>query len=90
MIFQHLHFLNVLKLLITKPLNVFAYMFSGLTVNVFVLKDKKSSQEVFPNEPPVLAKRLAHKESWIEQGEYLPFNVSYQLLAGHPSIQQSE
>lgn len=29
-------------------------------------------------------------ESWLEQGDYLPFNVSYQILAGAPSHQQSE
>ncbi|XP_053706264.1 alpha-1,3-mannosyl-glycoprotein 4-beta-N-acetylglucosaminyltransferase C-like isoform X2 [Synchiropus splendidus] len=28
------------------------------------------------------------RESWVEQGDYLPLNVSYQLLAGKPSTQQ--
>ena len=36
------------------------------------------------------AERLVSKESWVEQGDYLPVNVSYQLLAGAPSTQQSE
>lgn len=32
--------------------------------------------------------RLVNKEPWVEQGDYLPLNVSYQLLAGTPSTQQ--
>lgn len=32
--------------------------------------------------------RLASKESWVEQGGYLPLSVTYQLLAGAPSHQQ--
>ncbi|KAM9343893.1 alpha-1,3-mannosyl-glycoprotein 4-beta-N-acetylglucosaminyltransferase C isoform 2-T2 [Pholidichthys leucotaenia] len=35
------------------------------------------------------AERLTNKESWVEQGDYLPFNVSYQLLAGAPFIHES-
>ncbi|XP_072223372.1 alpha-1,3-mannosyl-glycoprotein 4-beta-N-acetylglucosaminyltransferase C-like [Leuresthes tenuis] len=34
------------------------------------------------------SERLISKESWIEQGDYLPLNVTYQLLAGAPSTQQ--
>ncbi|KAM9343892.1 alpha-1,3-mannosyl-glycoprotein 4-beta-N-acetylglucosaminyltransferase C isoform 1-T1 [Pholidichthys leucotaenia] len=34
------------------------------------------------------AERLTNKESWVEQGDYLPFNVSYQLLAGAPFIHE--
>uniref|UniRef100_A0A3Q3F0W7 Alpha-1,3-mannosyl-glycoprotein 4-beta-N-acetylglucosaminyltransferase C-like n=1 Tax=Kryptolebias marmoratus TaxID=37003 RepID=A0A3Q3F0W7_KRYMA len=32
--------------------------------------------------------RLISKESWVEQGDFLPLNVSYQQLAGAPSVQQ--
>uniref|UniRef100_A0A3P8US03 Zgc:101663 n=1 Tax=Cynoglossus semilaevis TaxID=244447 RepID=A0A3P8US03_CYNSE len=32
--------------------------------------------------------RLVKKDSWVEQGGYLPLNVSYRLLAGAPSPQQ--
>ncbi|XP_077402867.1 alpha-1,3-mannosyl-glycoprotein 4-beta-N-acetylglucosaminyltransferase C-like [Vanacampus margaritifer] len=33
------------------------------------------------------AERLVSMESWVEQGDYLPLNVTYQLLAGVPSTQ---
>ncbi|XP_058498737.1 alpha-1,3-mannosyl-glycoprotein 4-beta-N-acetylglucosaminyltransferase C-like isoform X2 [Solea solea] len=32
--------------------------------------------------------RMVNKESWVAQGDYLPLNVSCQLLAGAPSLQQ--
>ncbi|CAN9515894.1 unnamed protein product [Ophioblennius macclurei] len=31
--------------------------------------------------------RVVSKESWVEQGDFLPLNVSYQLLAGAPATQ---
>lgn len=34
------------------------------------------------------AERLIKKDSWVEQGDFLPLNVSYQLLAGAPSTSQ--
>ncbi|XP_034393353.1 alpha-1,3-mannosyl-glycoprotein 4-beta-N-acetylglucosaminyltransferase C-like isoform X1 [Cyclopterus lumpus] len=42
-----------------------------------------------PNELTFQAERLVSKESWVEQGGYLPLNVSYRVLAGAPSTQQS-
>lgn len=36
------------------------------------------------------AERLVSKESWLERGDFLPLNVSYQVLAGAPPAQQSE
>ncbi|KAM8829621.1 alpha-1,3-mannosyl-glycoprotein 4-beta-N-acetylglucosaminyltransferase C-like isoform 2-T2 [Synchiropus picturatus] len=33
-------------------------------------------------------RRAVSRESWVEQGDYLPLNVSYQLLAGKPPTQQ--
>ncbi|KAM3872158.1 alpha-1,3-mannosyl-glycoprotein 4-beta-N-acetylglucosaminyltransferase C [Diretmus argenteus] len=32
--------------------------------------------------------RTVSKDSWVDQGGYLPLNVSYQLLAGSPSTKQ--
>ncbi|XP_015244559.1 PREDICTED: alpha-1,3-mannosyl-glycoprotein 4-beta-N-acetylglucosaminyltransferase C-like [Cyprinodon variegatus] len=32
--------------------------------------------------------RLVSKDSWVEQGDFLPLNVTYQLLAGAPPNQQ--
>ncbi|XP_070696440.1 alpha-1,3-mannosyl-glycoprotein 4-beta-N-acetylglucosaminyltransferase C [Pempheris klunzingeri] len=46
------------------------------------------SYDPIPNELSWQAERLVSKESWVEQGDYLPLNVSYQLLAGAPSTQQ--
>lgn len=46
------------------------------------------SHEPSPYELSWQAERLVSKESWVEQGDYLPLNVSYQLLAGAPSTQQ--
>ncbi|KAF3859903.1 hypothetical protein F7725_000158 [Dissostichus mawsoni] len=53
---------------------------------VFVLQGQ--SQKVITNELTWSVQRLVSKESWVEQGDYLPLNVSYQLLAGAPSTQQ--
>ncbi|XP_051914241.1 alpha-1,3-mannosyl-glycoprotein 4-beta-N-acetylglucosaminyltransferase C-like isoform X1 [Hippocampus zosterae] len=33
------------------------------------------------------AQRMSSMESWVEQGDYLPLNVTYQLLAGVPVAQ---
>lgn len=46
-----------------------------------------------PNEPTLneltwQTERLVSKESWVEQRDYLPLNVSYELLAGAPSTAQ--
>ncbi|XP_069564538.1 alpha-1,3-mannosyl-glycoprotein 4-beta-N-acetylglucosaminyltransferase C [Brachyistius frenatus] len=46
------------------------------------------SPEPIPNDLTWQAERLVSKESWVEQGDYVPLNVSYQLLAGAPSTQQ--
>ncbi|XP_023268790.1 alpha-1,3-mannosyl-glycoprotein 4-beta-N-acetylglucosaminyltransferase C-like [Seriola lalandi dorsalis] len=46
------------------------------------------SHEQIPNDLYWQAERLVSKESWVEQGNYLPLNVSYQLLAGAPSTEQ--
>ena len=42
------------------------------------------------NISPLPGEVFVNKESWVEQGNYLRLNVSYQLLAGAPSAQQSE
>ncbi|XP_040008289.1 alpha-1,3-mannosyl-glycoprotein 4-beta-N-acetylglucosaminyltransferase C-like [Xiphias gladius] len=55
------------------------FLIAGLT---------RSHQSVHLNELSWQAERLVSKESWVEQGDYLPLNVSYQLLAGAPSTQQ--
>ncbi|CAJ1055120.1 alpha-1%2C3-mannosyl-glycoprotein 4-beta-N-acetylglucosaminyltransferase C-like [Xyrichtys novacula] len=41
-----------------------------------------------PRELTWEAERLVLKDSWVEQGDFLPLNVSYQLLAGAPNPQQ--
>ncbi|KAI3357766.1 hypothetical protein L3Q82_015534, partial [Scortum barcoo] len=46
------------------------------------------THEPIPNELSWQAERLVSKESWVDHGDYLPLNVSYQLLAGAPSTQQ--
>ncbi|XP_042347066.1 alpha-1,3-mannosyl-glycoprotein 4-beta-N-acetylglucosaminyltransferase C [Plectropomus leopardus] len=54
----------------------------------FLIADPTKPQEVIPVELSWQAERLVKKDSWVEQGDYLPLNVSYQLLAGAPSAQQ--
>lgn len=54
----------------------------------FLISGWTRSDEQIPKELTWQADRLVSKESWVEQGDYLPFNVSYQLLAGAPSTQQ--
>ncbi|KAK2850967.1 hypothetical protein Q5P01_007243 [Channa striata] len=46
------------------------------------------SHEPIPKELSIQTERLVGKDSWVEQGDYLRLNVSYQLLAGAPSTQQ--
>ncbi|XP_069382700.1 alpha-1,3-mannosyl-glycoprotein 4-beta-N-acetylglucosaminyltransferase C-like [Paralichthys olivaceus] len=55
--------------------------------SVLVAGPARSSEHT-PNELSWQAERLVTKESWVDQGDYLPLNVSYQLLAGAPSFQQ--
>ncbi|XP_039656603.1 alpha-1,3-mannosyl-glycoprotein 4-beta-N-acetylglucosaminyltransferase C isoform X2 [Perca fluviatilis] len=55
----------------------------------FLIAGPSRPQEPIPNELTWQTERLVSKESWVEQGDYLPLNVSYQLLAGAPSTQQS-
>ncbi|XP_010747566.3 alpha-1,3-mannosyl-glycoprotein 4-beta-N-acetylglucosaminyltransferase C [Larimichthys crocea] len=54
----------------------------------FFIAGLSRSHEPIPNELTWQTERLISKESWVEQGDYLPLNVSYQLLAGAPSTQQ--
>ncbi|XP_032377947.1 alpha-1,3-mannosyl-glycoprotein 4-beta-N-acetylglucosaminyltransferase C [Etheostoma spectabile] len=54
----------------------------------FLIAGPARPQEPIPNELSWQAERLVSKESWVERGDYLPLNVSYQLLAGAPSTQQ--
>nr|XP_019944423.1 PREDICTED: alpha-1,3-mannosyl-glycoprotein 4-beta-N-acetylglucosaminyltransferase C-like [Paralichthys olivaceus] len=56
--------------------------------SVLVAGPARSSEHT-PNELSWQAERLVTKESWVDQGDYLPLNVSYQLLAGAPSFQQN-
>ncbi|XP_031166480.1 alpha-1,3-mannosyl-glycoprotein 4-beta-N-acetylglucosaminyltransferase C-like isoform X2 [Sander lucioperca] len=55
----------------------------------FLIAGPARPQEPIPNELTWQTERLVSKESWVEQGDYLPLNVTYQLLAGAPSTQQS-
>ncbi|KAM4562392.1 alpha-1,3-mannosyl-glycoprotein 4-beta-N-acetylglucosaminyltransferase C isoform 2-T2 [Odontesthes bonariensis] len=54
----------------------------------FLVTDTARSIEPAPSELTWQSERLISKESWVEQGDYLPLNVTYQLLAGAPSTQQ--
>ncbi|XP_070766444.1 alpha-1,3-mannosyl-glycoprotein 4-beta-N-acetylglucosaminyltransferase C [Enoplosus armatus] len=54
----------------------------------FLIAGLTRAHEPIPNDLTWQAERLVSKESWVEQGDYLPLNVSYQLLAGAPSTQQ--
>lgn len=46
------------------------------------------SPQVVRNDLSWQTDRLVRKDSWVEQGGYLPLNVSYRMLAGAPSPQQ--
>lgn len=48
------------------------------------------SPEPVPHELTWQADRLVSMESWVEQGDFLTLNVSYQLLAGVLPTEQSE
>lgn len=54
----------------------------------FLMAGLRRSLEPRPRELTWEAERLVSKESWVEQGDFLPLNVTYQLLAGAPSPQQ--
>ncbi|XP_029291112.1 alpha-1,3-mannosyl-glycoprotein 4-beta-N-acetylglucosaminyltransferase C-like [Cottoperca gobio] len=54
----------------------------------FLISGPTRSDKLIANELTWQTERLVGKESWVEQGDYLPLNVSYQLLAGAPSTQQ--
>ncbi|XP_028265211.1 alpha-1,3-mannosyl-glycoprotein 4-beta-N-acetylglucosaminyltransferase C isoform X2 [Parambassis ranga] len=60
----------------------------GLYFIHFLLPGQAKSNELIPHELTWQAERLINKDIWVEQGDYLPLNVSYQLLAGTPSTQQ--
>uniref|UniRef100_UPI0037E81F6C alpha-1,3-mannosyl-glycoprotein 4-beta-N-acetylglucosaminyltransferase C n=1 Tax=Semicossyphus pulcher TaxID=241346 RepID=UPI0037E81F6C len=51
----------------------------------FLIGGLKRSFEPPPQELTWAAERLVSKESWVERGDFLPLNVSYQLQAGAPS-----
>nr|XP_033484937.1 alpha-1,3-mannosyl-glycoprotein 4-beta-N-acetylglucosaminyltransferase C isoform X1 [Epinephelus lanceolatus] len=51
-------------------------------------KSLTKPQEEIPNELSWQAERPIKKDSWVDQGDYLPLNVSYQLLAGTPPAHQ--
>lgn len=59
-------------------------------VVVVVLQIFARSPEIVLNELSWQADRPVSMESWIDQADYLSFNVSYQLLAGVLPTQQSE
>ncbi|XP_067447367.1 alpha-1,3-mannosyl-glycoprotein 4-beta-N-acetylglucosaminyltransferase C [Thunnus thynnus] len=53
----------------------------------FLISGWTKSHQPTPNKLIWEAERLVSKESWVERGDYLPLNVSYELLAGAPSTQ---
>ncbi|XP_023146252.1 alpha-1,3-mannosyl-glycoprotein 4-beta-N-acetylglucosaminyltransferase C [Amphiprion ocellaris] len=54
----------------------------------FLMAGLSRSPEAHPNELSWQGELLVSKESWVDRGQYLPLNVSYQLLAGAPATQQ--
>ncbi|XP_029361842.1 alpha-1,3-mannosyl-glycoprotein 4-beta-N-acetylglucosaminyltransferase C-like isoform X2 [Echeneis naucrates] len=54
----------------------------------FLIPDMRRPHEDTPKYYSWTTKSLITKESWVKQGNYLPLNVSYQLLAGARSIPQ--
>ncbi|XP_034447865.1 alpha-1,3-mannosyl-glycoprotein 4-beta-N-acetylglucosaminyltransferase C-like [Hippoglossus hippoglossus] len=54
----------------------------------FLIAGPTRSSEHNPNELSWQTERFVRKESWVDQGDYLPLNASYKMLAGAPSIQQ--
>lgn len=63
----------------------FQFVFVVVVLQVFA-----RSPEIVLNELTWQADRPVSLESWIDQADYLSFNVSYQLLAGVLPTQQSE
>ncbi|XP_068453903.1 alpha-1,3-mannosyl-glycoprotein 4-beta-N-acetylglucosaminyltransferase C-like [Clinocottus analis] len=53
----------------------------------FLFAGQSLSHNPIPKELRLQAERLV-TESWVEQGGFLPLNVSYQVLAGEPSTKQ--
>lgn len=66
------------------------FLSSGFVFVVVVLQVFARSPEMVLNELTWQADRPVSMESWIDQADYLSFNVSYQLLAGVLPTQQSE
>lgn len=62
----------------------------GFVFVVVVLQVFARSPEIVLNDLTWQADRPVSMESWIDQADYLSFNVSYQLLAGVLPTQQSE
>lgn len=58
--------------------------------SLFSPQGPAKSQQPATNEFTEKTGRRFNKVSWVEEGEYLPLNVSYQLLAGKPSTQESK
>lgn len=56
----------------------------------FVLQGLEKLHKSVPMDLSSKSERLGRKMSWVDEGNYLPLNVSYQLLAGEPSTQNSE
>ncbi|XP_061591538.1 alpha-1,3-mannosyl-glycoprotein 4-beta-N-acetylglucosaminyltransferase C-like [Cololabis saira] len=54
----------------------------------FLATDLVKSHDTAPAELTWQGDRLINKECWVEQMDYLPINVSYQLLAGAPASHQ--
>ncbi|XP_008302256.1 alpha-1,3-mannosyl-glycoprotein 4-beta-N-acetylglucosaminyltransferase C isoform X2 [Stegastes partitus] len=54
----------------------------------FLMAGLSRSPEIHPSELTWQGQLLVSKESWVDRGQYLPLNVSYQLLAGAPATEQ--
>ncbi|XP_068192608.1 alpha-1,3-mannosyl-glycoprotein 4-beta-N-acetylglucosaminyltransferase C-like [Antennarius striatus] len=75
----------------TTALTVLLFLLGGFYVNInpgSFFAGPATSHEPVPLNFDQRAERLSVNESWVEQGNYLPLSVSYQLLAGAPCTQQ--
>lgn len=66
------------------------FMVAGLLITwgTYLLMVRSGSSEPSQGELRWRADKPVSKESWVEQGDFLPLNVSYRLLAGTPGSQQ--
>ncbi|XP_029975476.1 alpha-1,3-mannosyl-glycoprotein 4-beta-N-acetylglucosaminyltransferase C [Salarias fasciatus] len=71
-----------------KKKNILVAVLLLIIGGIYLMKGPLGSSEPAVSELSRRADRLVSQESWVEQGDFLPLNVSYQLLAGTPATRQ--